>query len=222
MTQEVPRLFVASDLEGTLSSGVTWEAMRSYLLKEGQEAAYNRFFRRMLPSYLLYKAKLVEERRFKERWILEMLRLFAGYSPEQFRDLSQWVVEKELWPKRRQAVVEELLAHQANGRFVVILSGMFQPMLDLFAAKMGVKGVGTAVSFVDGQFTGEIVGQLNVGVQKAATLQALLDGGQLLAAYGDTYRDIPMLEMAQEPVAVYPDDRLRQTAVSRGWRILTD
>ncbi len=222
MTQELSRLFVASDLEGTLSNGVTWEAMRSYLLKEGQEAAYKRFFRRMLPGYLLYKVKLVEERRFKERWILEMLRLFAGFSADQFHDLSQWIVETELWPKRRQVVVDELLAHQANGRFVVILSGMFQPMLDLFAAKIGVNGVGTAVSFVDGHFTGEIIGQLNVGTQKAAALQALMNGGQLLAAYGDTHRDIPMLEMAQEPVAVYPDDRLRQTAVSRGWRMITD
>ncbi|MCA9920525.1 MAG: hypothetical protein KC445_21370, partial [Anaerolineales bacterium] len=59
----------------------------------------------------------------------------------------------------------------------------------------------------------------NVGQPKVDKLQRL--PGKLVAAYGDTMRDIPMLEMAETAVAVHPDAILRETAVQRGWRILT-
>jgi phosphoserine phosphatase len=38
--------------------------------------------------------------------------------------------------------------------------------------------------------------------------------------YSDSVNDLPLLEMAQTPVATNPDARLRQLATDRGWRIL--
>jgi phosphoserine phosphatase len=39
-------------------------------------------------------------------------------------------------------------------------------------------------------------------------------------AYGDTEQDIPLLEHADHPVAVYPDEKLKAIALARGWEIL--
>jgi phosphoserine phosphatase len=39
-------------------------------------------------------------------------------------------------------------------------------------------------------------------------------------AYGDTAQDIPLLEHANHPVAVYPDGKLKVAALERGWEIL--
>jgi phosphoserine phosphatase len=39
-------------------------------------------------------------------------------------------------------------------------------------------------------------------------------------AYGDTVLDIPLLEHADHPVAVYPDEKLRAMATERGWEII--
>ncbi len=50
----------------------------------------------------------------------------------------------------------------------------------------------------------------------------MLAGRPLIVAYGDTRSDIPMLSLAQEAVAVYPDPQLRQVALDRGWRILEE
>jgi len=36
-------------------------------------------------------------------------------------------------------------------------------------------------------------------------------------AYGDRVQDIPMLEMVDHPVAVYPDKELLTCANERGW-----
>jgi phosphoserine phosphatase len=41
-------------------------------------------------------------------------------------------------------------------------------------------------------------------------------------AYGDTVLDVPLLEHADHPVAVYPDTKLKAIALERGWEIIGD
>lgn len=215
-------LLVAVDLEGTLSSGRTWQGMRDYLLQSPYAERFKRFYRRNFFMLLRYRLGLIGDvSAFKERWILEMLGLYAGFSEAEFAEMGRWVVEQELWPRRREEVVAELREAMAEeGKRVVIVSGLFQPMLDQFALKLGCEGVGTAVVFEEGVFTGRIEGQLNTGERKLLALRPLLGGGRLHAAYGDTKRDIPMLALAERAVAVCPDGVLREKAVAEGWRIL--
>ena len=213
------REIVAFDLEGTLSAGVAWEGMRDYLVAHGEGDKFRRFLRRNILNVLAFRVGILrDERAFKERWILDVMRLFAGYPEARFAEVGAWVADKTFWPHRRVAVVEELVAHQANGRRILIVSGMFEPILQQFAAKLQVESIGTPIEVVNGRLTGEIIGQLNVGPPKVAQLQQL--PGKLVAAYGDTLRDIPMLELAETAVAVHPDAVLMETAVQRGWRIL--
>ncbi|WP_420631670.1 HAD family hydrolase [Candidatus Leptofilum sp.] len=210
---------VAFDLEGTLSSGIAWEGMRDYLVAHGEGAKFQRFFRKNFLKALAFRVGIVrDERAFKERWILEIMRLFEGYSEARFAEAAAWVVERTFWPNRRDAVVEELLAHRENGRSVIVVSGMFEPILQQFAAKLQVDCIGTPLEVMDGRLTGEIVGQLNVGPNKVAKLQNL--PGKLVAAYGDTVWDIPMLELAETAVVVHPDKLLREMAVQRNWRMI--
>jgi len=209
---------VAFDLEGTLTAGVAWEGMRDYLKVHEQEDKYRRFFRKNILLVLAYRFGLLrDERAFKERWILGIMRLFADYAPQQFEEVGAWVVRQTFWPQRRVAVVEELEGHRENGRRVIIVSGLFEPILQQFAAKLQVASIGTQIEVVNGRLTGEVIGQLNVGQAKVKRLQQM---GRLVAAYGDTVRDIPMLELAETAVAVHPDPKLRQAAEQHNWRIL--
>ena len=212
---------VAFDLEGTLSAGVAWEGMRDYLVAHDEGDKFKRFLRHNFLRVLAFRVGIIRnERAFKERWILDVMRLFAGYTPERFDEVAAWVANQSFWAHRRVAVVEELLAYKENGRRVIVVSGMFEPILQQFAAKLQVESIGTPIEVINGRLTGEIIGQLNVGQPKVANLQKL--PGKLLAAYGDTVRDIPMLELAETAVAVHPDKLLKETAVQRGWRILTN
>lgn len=219
---------VATDLEGTLSSGETWRAMRDYLEKTGRGDRFRRFFRRRLLSVVGFRLKLVDEMAFKERWVLGILALFEGLSAEEMAAMADDIVAQELWPKRRQSVVDELLAHQATGRRVAVVSGMNEPVLNAFVRKLNeaglyeIEAMGTPLRFDGDAFSGEIVGQLNVGERKVARLKAWMNGGRLVAAYGDTERDIEMLTSAEMPVAVSPDAVLRRTAEAQGWRILEE
>ncbi|NCF69012.1 MAG: HAD family hydrolase [Chloroflexi bacterium] len=214
---------VASDLEGTLSAGAAWQGMRGYLINQGREQAYKRFFLRKMPRYLLFRLGLVSQESMKQDWILGLLQLFVGYTAEQMAELGQWVVENEIWPKRRQSVVDELLSHLDRGRRVIINTGQFEPLLaELLPEMEGVEGIGTPLILEDGRITGRLAGPLNTGVRKVEQLEPFARDGLILSAYGDSEQDIPMLEMSNMPVAVYPDRGLKREAENRGWPILED
>ena len=211
---------VASDVDGTLTTGQLWKAMRDYLIQHGRATAFRFFLLRRLPSILLFRLGLIDSQPFRERWMLGMLALCKGLSEEEFSEMGKWVVEEDLWPNCRPAVVKELQQRKQNGCRVVIVTGIFEPILAHLAQKLEVEAIGTAVGFQNQHCTGQTVSGLNVGERKVAQLQAFAQNGRIKAAYGDSWRDIPMLEMSQEPVAVYPDERLKKVAQERGWRIL--
>jgi HAD superfamily phosphoserine phosphatase-like hydrolase len=215
-------VIVASDLEGTITAAETWRGMRDYLQANGRSAQFRRFFLRHLPVVIGYRLGLLRDvPAFKERWLLGILALYAGMSRAQLAEMGDWVAQQVLWPSRRQAVVAELEAHRENGRSIIIVSGMFESILAPIAAIMGVQAMGTPLLFEGDRFAGRPDGPFNVGERKVAQLESVLANGRILhAAYGDTRRDIPMLHLSQEPVAVHPDAALRREAEINGWRVL--
>jgi phosphoserine phosphatase len=211
---------VVADLEGTLSAAYTWQGMRDYLEAHGGFAAYRRFFWRSLPRLLLFRVG-IGGWDFRVRWVLGILALLNGRSRAEMAAMGAFVAERTLWPARREPVVAELNAHLAAGRRVIVVSGMFEPILAGFLTYLpGAEAIGTPLRYENDIFCGEIAATLNRGPEKAAQLQRLVTDGPLLAAYGDTAADIPMLALAADGVAVHPDAPLRKEAAVRGWRIL--
>lgn len=215
-------MIVASDVEGTLTTGATWRGIGRYLLRTEHRLRYSVFFATRFPQYVLVKLGFGDEQRFKDRWTIETLRLLRHWPIHEIERMAEWIVEHELWPKRREAVLHELEQHQQQGRQIVLASGTYQPVLEAFARKFGASALGTALEVADGRFTGRISSAINTGSAKAASLRHITSDSALAAAYGDTLADVPMLELSATPVVVAPDQRLRHVAQTRGWRILDD
>ncbi len=219
-------MFVASDLEGTLSTGTFVLAVGRYLIAHGSNLRYRMFFLSQMPAFIRNKLKLTDTQTFKNNWFLGMTRLLKGMTPEQIAHMGEWVIEHELWPQRRENVIAELIEHKRNGAQLILASGMFQPTLEQFAARIGagITCLGTPLQFVDGAFTGE-VSAIGIGEVKAAQVRAHLNAAHigavpLLAAYGDTEADRYLLNLSQHATAVCPDEGLRAIAQAKGWRIL--
>lgn len=215
---------VASDLEGTLTNGRTWKALGRYLSEHGHAFRYRQFFGGRLPRALLTRVGVRDRNEFQSDWLQGLLTLFEGMTRTEFDAVAHWVVEHELWPRRREDVIASLRVHQAAGERLVLVSATFQPILEAFAERLGnggfIEAIGTAVEWNGGRLTGRVQGPMNVGDTKALRLHDMLERERLYAAYGDTETDIPMLMLGDKPVAVYPDERLRRTARELGWTIL--
>jgi phosphoserine phosphatase len=162
-------------------------------------------------------------REFKNRWIHDLLRLFRGYTEDEFQEMAAWAVKNELWPKRRHDVLAELEQHQQNGRRVIVVTGLFEPYVAALVDKLpGFEAIHTPIIFKDGRLTGELATPFNVGEKKVEKLQPFMSGGKIFSAYGDTAADRFMLAASRHPVAVQPDKTLRRLAKTNGWRILDE
>ncbi len=213
-------MIVASDLEGTLTTGETWRGIRAYLEAHGRAADFWLFFLSQLPEFVSSKIGLLEKREFQNRWTAKIMRLFAGQSSDQFQTVATWVAEHELLPKVRRSVMAELEAAKQNGARVMLASGTYQPVLEAFATRFGFEAVGTPLEVQNGVLTGKVIGQISVGAEKRSKLEQVLSGQVLDVAYGDTMPDIPMLELAQKAVVASGDATLEAEAKARGWRLL--
>ncbi|MFC1465685.1 MAG: HAD family hydrolase [Candidatus Brachytrichaceae bacterium NZ_4S206] len=211
---------VVSDLEGTLTTGETWRVVGEYLKAHGRAARYNVFFYTHLPGAMAARAGLINAQRYRERWFEDMTALLAGVSQAQIADLAR-VIADELWRARRANVIAELEQHRAAGARILIASGTYQQAAEAFATRIGAEAIATPLQFDGaGYATGRLDGVVSTGEVKAARVRAWLGNDTLLAAYGDTEGDIPMLRLAARPVAVCPDAALRAEAIKRRWRIV--
>ncbi len=211
---------VAADLEGTLTAGRAWRAVGTWLVEHGRRAAYRRFLAPRLAAFPLVRVGLIDAQAFRDRWIRDLAGLLAGMRGDEVDALAGWVVDAELWPKRRSMILAELAAASAAGARVVIASGTYQPVAEHFAARLGAETVATPLAFLEGRATGRLAEPVATGERKAAGLRRRIGTARLVSAYGDSMADIPVLEASEVPVAVVPDRRLRRVAEARGWRIM--
>ena len=104
---------------------------------------------------------------------------------------------------------------------LLLATGGYQQVGDAFARRIGATAaLGTPLELIEERATGRLAAATQSGEQKAAAVRVRAAGGQILAAFGDTAADAPLLAMAQRAVAVAPDKQLRKEALRRGWEIV--
>jgi phosphoserine phosphatase len=211
-------MIVVSDLMGTLTKGSPILGLVAWVREYQSKVQANLYIASTLPSFVLAKLKLIDWQKWGQGLMVDSLSLVRDVTPEKFDEIAEWIVEKDLWKKRHQDVIERLLAHSQNGAQVYIASSVHQPGVEAFARRIGAHAIGTPVEFVDGRV--RIATGLVASDKKIEQVLTHLDVEQIDYAYGDSALDIPLLEHADHPVAVYPEDRLRAVAVERGWEII--
>jgi phosphoserine phosphatase len=150
--------------------------------------------------------------------MVDSLKLVKGATPEKMKVVGAWAVEHNLWRKRREDVLARLTDHKSKGARVYIASSVFEPIIEPFASRIGAETIGTPVEYSDGRV--RLKGELAAQERKIEQVLSRLNVDRVDFAYGDTDQDIPLLEHADHPVAVYPDEKLKAAALARGWEIL--
>lgn len=213
------------DIDGTLTSGGDfWRPLID-------SPDVNRLKRRWLyatamPHYMLSKTRLVSQAGFRDRWVRLMAWLMAGWSVSQAESVYGRLVELSLIPVRRLDVEAILKQHKNNGQPVILVSSMFEGIVQIYADVVGADtGLGSVVEFHDGICAGRIVGPTCSGAHKVEITRQYLERYHPTlslpdcAAYSDSRSDVAFLAGAGYPVATYPDDAMRAAARERGWTV---
>lgn len=212
---------VATDFEGTLSQAQLYKAILDYLKQEGRGTLARNFLLKRIHYVPMVKLELPIAQSLKIKTMHDLLAIWRNESRETFQQMINWTVDTALFPNLRQSLMSELNAHVADGKRVIIVSGMPEPFMQRLLEKLdGFEGIGTPLRFDGDIFTGEHIGEYNVQAHKVANLQPFLQDGKLAAAYGDTDSDIAMLSLAHDPVAVAPDKKLLKVAQTNSWRVI--
>lgn len=213
-------MIVVSDMMGTLTTGSPFLGLVDWVKHNQSKIRANWYMASIAPSYMLAKRGIIDWQEWGQKLMINSLSYIKNATPENVRHASEWAVENDLWKNRREDVVARLVKHREEGDKVYIASSVVEPFIEPFARRIGAEVIGTPVEIVNGQV--RMIGELVANEKKIEQVLSRLGVDKVDVAYGDTILDVPLLEHADHPVAVYPDEKLKKIAQERGWEILGD
>lgn len=211
-------MIVISDMMGTLTTGSPVLGLVDWVKHNQSKMQARLYMLSIMPSYMIAKRGWIDWQTWAQGLMVNSLKLVREATPEKMKLVGEWAVEHDLWKKRREDVIARLKAHAAQGAQVYIASSVVEPLIEPFARRIGAQTIGTPVEYANGHV--RVAGDLVSQERKIGKVLSQLGVERVDFAYGDTEQDIPLLEHANHPVAVYPDEKLKAAALARGWEIL--
>ncbi len=213
-------MIVVSDMMGTLTTGSPFLGLVDWVKHNQSKLQANLTMASIMPAYLLAKNGIIDWQLWGQKLMVDSLGYVKNVDEAKLKHISEWVVEHDLWKKRREDVIERLVKHREGGAQVYIASSVVEPFIEPFARRIGAQVSGTPVEIKNGRV--QLVGELIASEKKIEQIISRLGVKRVDFAYGDTMLDVPMLEHADHPVAVYPDAKLKKVALEKGWEIIGD
>ena len=215
---------VLFDLDNTLLAGDSDYEWAQFLIDRGvldratYEAENDRFFAQ-------YEAGTLDIFEFLDFQLAPL----ARYPRAQ---LDAWHAEfmdakvRPMIAARSRGLVE---GHRAAGDLCAIITATNSFVTGPIAREFGVPHlIATEPEARDGTFTGKVAGIPCFRAGKVARLEQWLaatgtplEGFATSWFYSDSHNDLALLERVTRPVAVDPDERLRDIAGSRGWPVIS-
>lgn len=209
------------DLDNTLIAGDSDHLWGEFLVERGivdrdaYREANDRFFQAYRAGTLDIDAYL--------RFALAPL---AAHDPERLWQWRRAFVEEKIRPIVLAPGRELVAKHRRAGDRTLIVTATNRFVTEPIAALFGVDALlATTPEWADGRYTGRVAGTPTFREGKVTVLeQWLAEHGESLkdsTFYSDSHNDLPLLERVSQPVAVDPDEALREQARRRGWPVIS-
>ena len=123
--------------------------------------------------------------------------------------------------------IECVEQHQRAGHTCMVITATSEFITAPIVRAFGIEHlIASEAELADGRYTGNPAGTPSFAAGKVTRLESWLSRhpkhqGSHKIFYSDSLNDIPLLEKVDEPVAVDPDETLRQEAQRRGWKIIS-
>lgn len=209
------------DLDNTLISTDSDHAWGEFLLEQGavDPKAYREANDRFMADY---EAGTLD----MDEFLAVALKPLAENSPEQLASWHQQFMAGWIEPHILEHGEELIARHRASGDTLLIITATNRFITAPIAKRLGIDNLIAVEPEMKGdRYTGRTVGTPSFREGKITRLQEWMADKELSIEgawfYSDSHNDLPLLEMVEYPVAVDPDDRLRDIAEQRDWRIIS-
>lgn len=209
------------DLDNTLLSIDSDHAWGEFLLEQGavDPVAYREANERFMADY---NAGTLDMAAF----LAMALKPLAENTPEQLAAWHQQFMASKIEPHILPKAEELLARHRTKGDTLLIITATNRFITAPIAERLGVDDlIAVDPEMIDGHYTGRVSGVPSYREGKVTRLKQWLEDQDLTMDgawfYSDSHNDLPLLEQVEHPVAVDPDDTLREVAETRHWRIMS-
>ncbi|MCX4027471.1 HAD family hydrolase [Endozoicomonas sp. SM1973] len=209
------------DLDNTLLGGDSDHAWGEFLVEQGivNATAYKQANDYYYQAYLNGNLDINAFLQFS-------LKPLSQHSTEQLNKWHQQFMQEKIEPLMLSKATSLLNDHRSNGDYLLIITATNAFVTSPIAERLGVDHLlATTPEFINGRYTGQVSGTPCFQAGKVKRLHNWLtatnhslDGSYF---YSDSHNDLPLLEEVDNPVAVDPDDTLREVAQSKGWPIIS-
>ncbi|MBM3743472.1 MAG: HAD-IB family hydrolase [Actinobacteria bacterium] len=210
------------DVDNTLTRGSTL-----YFLGKGM---YERgfFTKRDIGAWVLANIRFrmtgTEKSEVIARFQKSATDFIAGHKVDEIRKIGEEIYTEFVSPSLWDGTMAIARRHLNAGDEVWLVTASPQDFAELIAEKLGFTGaLGTQAETKDGKYTGELIGPLLHGKEKAKAVTKLTNDRRIdingCFAYSDSHNDLPLLNTVGHPNAINPDAKLRIISFSSGWPV---
>jgi len=210
------------DLDNTLLAGDSDFEWAQFLIDQGvldrevYEARNNHFYEQ-------YKAGTLDIHEFLDF----QLRPLARHDRAQLDEWHHEFMRSRIMPLITQKARDLVHSHAHDARVVVTATNSF--VTAPIAREFGIEYlIATEPESSNGQFTGRLHGVPSFREGKVTRVEAwLAERGLSWASftnsffYSDSLNDLPLLGKVTDPIAVDPDETLKERALEQGWMIIS-
>ncbi len=146
---------------------------------------------------------------------------------EQQKTLHAQFMQDSITPMMQPKAISLIAHHKKQGDTCVIITATNSFITKPIAKALGIEHLIATEPEINsnGQFTGRIIGTPCFQEGKITKLNAWLENTdeslENAFFYSDSYNDLPLLKAVPNPVAVDPDEKLTQYAISHNWPIMS-
>jgi HAD superfamily hydrolase (TIGR01490 family) len=207
------------DLDHTLLSTNCSFSFGKYLYKKGH---LSKPLMCMLSGlYFAHKARLLS---MMDMQGIIFHKLFKGKPAKVFSHLAFDFLDESLDSMLYRPAVTEMHLASATGSLIAIFSSSPCFLVGPISERLGVEHWEASKYAVDRNGNFSHISRYLEGEGKAEITSQLIARMGInkndVAAYSDSYHDLPFLEFVGKPVAVQPDRRLKKHSLRNQWRII--
>lgn len=210
------------DLDNTLLSGDSDFEWAQYLVDQGvlDREVYET---RNVAFFEQYKAGTLNIHEFLDFQFMPL----ARHPMPQLESWHADFMETRIKPMITQKARDLVAGHQQDARVIITATNSF--VTGPIAREFGIEHlIATEPELKDGRFTGKVVGTPSFREGKIARLESWLKERDLSWQsfsetwfYSDSLNDLPLLSRVSHPVAVDPDQTLKDHAIRHDWSIIS-
>ena len=209
------------DLDNTILNGDSDYSWINFLIEKRlvDKDEYERKNKYFYDQY--YQGKLNYD-----EWAEFALTTIKGKKPEEIEDVLSKFLREIIEPMINIYALKLLHDHTHNNDIMLLASATNSVIVEPIAKRLGFKNiVSTEVEIIDEIYTGKVLGipALSEGKLikvKEWMLQNNIESFDNTSFYSDSINDLPLLAAVNKPVAVNPDDMLREECRKRSWEII--